>query len=206
MRVIGPDSEQLGILQIKDALQRAQEAGLDLVEVAPTSSPPVCRIIDYGKYRYELAKKQHGAKQKSAQLKEVKLRPFTDTHDLEFKMRHAKAFLAEGHKVKVTVMFRGREITHPQIGKNLLERVLGSLESIALLEKDPMLEGRHMTMILAPDKRKMAALAKANAAAVAGGAAPEQEEEDEAILAAVAAAPVVGENDEHEDEEDDAEG
>ena len=94
MRVIGPDSEQLGILQIKDALQRAQEAGLDLVEVAPTSSPPVCRIIDYGKYRYELAKKQHGAKQKSAQLKEVKLRPFTDTHDLEFKMRHAKAFLA----------------------------------------------------------------------------------------------------------------
>lgn len=150
MRVIGPDSEQLGILQIKDALQRAQEAGLDLVEVAPTSSPPVCRIIDYGKYRYELAKKQHGAKQKSAQLKEVKLRPFTDTHDLEFKMRHAKAFLAEGHKVKVTVMFRGREMAHQEAGRTILTRVVEQLAPSAHVEQQPRMEGRNMNILLAP--------------------------------------------------------
>lgn len=150
MRVIGPDSEQLGILQIKDALQRAQEAGLDLVEVAPTSTPPVCRIIDYGKYRYELAKKQHGAKQKSAQLKEVKLRPFTDTHDLDFKMRHAKAFLAEGHKVKVTVMFRGREMAHQDAGRTILTRVIEHLGTSAHVEQQPRMEGRNMNILLAP--------------------------------------------------------
>lgn len=150
MRVIGPDSEQLGILQIKDALQRAQEAGLDLVEVAPTSSPPVCRIIDYGKYRYELAKKQHGAKQKSAQLKEVKLRPFTDTHDLDFKMRHAKAFLAEGHKVKVTVMFRGREMAHQDAGRTILTKVVEQLGPSAHVEQQPRMEGRNMNILLAP--------------------------------------------------------
>ncbi len=150
MRVIGPDSEQLGILQIKDALQRAQEAGLDLVEVAPTSTPPVCRIIDYGKYRYELAKKQHGAKQKSAQLKEVKLRPFTDTHDLDFKMRHAKAFLAEGHKVKVTVMFRGREMAHQDAGRTILTRVIEQLGPSAHVEQQPRMEGRNMNILLAP--------------------------------------------------------
>jgi translation initiation factor IF-3 len=150
VRVIGPDSEQLGILPIKDALQRAQEAGLDLVEVAPTSSPPVCRIIDYGKYRYELAKKQHGAKQKSAQLKEVKLRPFTDTHDLEFKMRHAKAFLAEGHKVKVTVMFRGREMAHQDAGRTILTKVVEQLGTSAHVEQQPRMEGRNMNILLAP--------------------------------------------------------
>lgn len=150
MRVIGPDSEQLGILPIKDALQRAQEAGLDLVEVAPTSSPPVCRIIDYGKYRYELAKKQHGAKQKSAQLKEVKLRPFTDTHDLDFKMRHAKAFLAEGHKVKVTVMFRGREMAHQDAGRTILTKVVEQLGPSAHVEQQPRMEGRNMNILLAP--------------------------------------------------------
>jgi len=150
VRVIGPDSEQLGILPIKDALQRAQEAGLDLVEVAPTSSPPVCRIIDYGKYRYELAKKQHGAKQKSAQLKEVKLRPFTDTHDLDFKMRHAKAFLAEGHKVKVTVMFRGREMAHTSYGRAVLDRILKDIEAEAVVEQNIRMEGKNMTLLLGP--------------------------------------------------------
>jgi len=132
------------------ALQRAQEAGLDLVEVAPTSSPPVCRIIDYGKYRYELAKKQHGAKQKSAQLKEVKLRPFTDTHDLDFKMRHAKAFLAEGHKVKVTVMFRGREMAHQDAGRTILTKVVEQLGTSAHVEQQPRMEGRNMNILLAP--------------------------------------------------------
>lgn len=150
MRVIGPNSEQLGVLLVKDALQRAQEAGLDLVEVAPTSVPPVCRIIDYGKYRYEQAKKLGGAKQKSAQLKEVKLRPYTDTHDLDFKMRHAKAFLADGHKVKITVMFRGREMAHQDAGRTLLTKVVEQLGPSANIEQHPRMEGRNMNMLLAP--------------------------------------------------------
>lgn len=150
MRLIGPNAEQLGVLSIKDALQRAEEAGLDLVEVAPTSNPPVCRIIDYGKYRYEQAKKQHGAKQKSAQLKEVKLRPFTDTHDLEFKMRHAKDFLAGGHKVKITVMFRGREMAHQEAGRTLMGKVVEHLAPSANIEQTPRMEGRNMNMLLAP--------------------------------------------------------
>ncbi|MEW6683974.1 MAG: translation initiation factor IF-3 [Nitrospirota bacterium] len=150
VRVIGPNSEQLGILAIGDALKRAEEAGLDLVEVAPTASPPVCRIIDYGKYRYEQAKKQHGAKQKSAQLKEVKLRPFTDTHDLEFKTRHARDFLAEGHKVKITVMFRGREMAHQEAGRNVLAKVIEQLGSAAQVEQQPRMEGRNMSILLAP--------------------------------------------------------
>lgn len=163
--------------------------------------------MDFGRFKYEQSKKDREAKkhQANVQLREIRMKPKIDDHDIDFKTRTAMKLLKGGDKVKVTVMFRGREITHPQIGKNLLERVLGTLESIAILEKDPMLEGRHMTMILAPDKRKMAAIAKANAAAIAGGAAPEQEEEDEALLAAVAAAPVVGENEEHEEDEDEPE-
>lgn len=150
MRVIGPNSEQIGVLPIGDAIKRAEEAGLDLVEVAPTASPPVCRIIDYGKYRYEQAKKQHGAKQKSAQLKEVKLRPFTDTHDLEFKTRHARDFLAEGHKVKITVMFRGREMAHQDAGRTVLGKVIEQLGAAAQVEQQPRMEGRNMSILLAP--------------------------------------------------------
>ena len=150
MRVIGANSEQLGVLAIGDALKRAEEAGLDLVEVAPTASPPVCRIIDYGKYRYEQAKKQHGAKQKSAQLKEVKLRPFTDTHDLDFKTRHARDFLAEGHKVKMTVMFRGREMAHQDAGRTVLAKVIEQLGAAAQVEQQPRMEGRNMSILLAP--------------------------------------------------------
>jgi translation initiation factor IF-3 len=150
VRVIGSNSEQLGVLPIGDALKRAEEAGLDLVEVAPTASPPVCRIIDYGKYRYEQAKKQHGAKQKSAQLKEVKLRPFTDTHDLEFKTRHARDFLSEGHKVKITVMFRGREMAHQEAGRTVLAKVIEQLGPAAQVEQQPRMEGRNMSILLAP--------------------------------------------------------
>jgi translation initiation factor IF-3 len=205
VRLIDGEGRQVGVVRTAEAIGMAREQGVDLVEVASQASPPVARLMDFGRYKYEQAKKDKEAKkhQVNMQLREVRMKPKIDDHDVDFKTRTAAKLLKQGDKVKVTVMFRGREITHPQIGKNLLERVLGSLENIALLEKDPMLEGRHMTMILAPDKRKMAALAKANAAAVAGGAAPEQEEEDEAILAAVAAAPVVGENDEHEEDEDD---
>jgi translation initiation factor IF-3 len=132
------------------------------------------------------------------------MKPKIDDHDIDFKTRTAKKLLKQGDKVKVTVMFRGREITHPQIGKGLLDRVLKSLDEIAVIEKDAMLEGRHMTMILAPDKKKIAALARAQAAAAAASGKPvEEEEEDEAVAKAAAEARVVGEDDEDEEEMDD---
>lgn len=180
----------------------ARERDVDLVEVAAQANPPVARLMDFGRYKYEQSKKDREAKkhQVNMQLREVRMKPKIDDHDIDFKTRTAAKLLKQGDKVKVTVMFRGREITHPQIGKSLLDRVLGSLEDIAILEKDAQLEGRHMTIILAPDKKKIAARAKAAAAAAAAGAAPPvEEEEDEAVAAAAAAARVVGEDDEDED-------
>jgi len=183
----------------------ARERDVDLVEVAAQASPPVARLMDFGRYRYEQSKKDREAKkhQVNMQLREVRMKPKIDDHDVDFKTRTAAKLLKQGDKVKVTVMFRGREITHPQIGKNLLDRVYGSLEDIAILEKEALLEGRHMTIILAPDKKKIAARAKAAAAAAVAGAAPPVEEEDEAVAAAAAAARVVGDDD--EDEEDESE-
>ncbi len=180
----------------------ARQRDVDLVEVAAQASPPVARLMDFGRYKYEQSKKDREAKkhQVNMQLREVRMKPKIDDHDVDFKTRTAAKLLKQGDKVKVTVMFRGREITHPQIGKNLLDRVFASLEEIAIKEKDAMLEGRHMTIILAPDKKKIAAKARAAAAA---GAAPEEEEDDEAIVAAAAAAPVVGEDDDEDEGEDD---
>ena len=157
----------------------------------PGAQPPVARLMDFGRYKYEQSKKEREAKkhQVNVQLREVRMKPKIDDHDVDFKTRTAAKLLKQGDKVKVTVMFRGREITHPQIGKNLLERVLTSLEEVALIEKDAMLEGRHMTIILAPDKKKIAARARAVAAAAAAGNAPAEEEEDEAVLAAAARRP-----------------
>ncbi len=182
----------------------ARQRDVDLVEVAAQASPPVARLMDFGRYKYEQSKKEREAKkhQVNVQLREVRMKPKIDDHDIDFKTRTAAKLLKQGDKVKVTVMFRGREITHPQIGKNLLDRVMGSLEEIATLEKPAMLEGRHMTIILAPDKKKIAALARAAAAASANGALV-AEEEDEAVLAAAAAAPVVGEDDVNDDPGDD---
>lgn len=164
--------------------------------------------MDFGRFKYEQSKKDREAKkhQVNVQLREVRMKPKIDDHDVDFKTRTAAKLLKQGDKVKVTVMFRGREITHPQIGKNLLDRVCGSLEDIALVEKDAMLEGRHMTIILAPDKKKIAAKARALAAAAAAGIAPAVEEEEDAeVLAAAAAAPVVGEDDDITDDDEDAE-
>ncbi len=182
----------------------ARQRDVDLVEVAAQASPPVARLMDFGRYKYEQSKKEREAKkhQVNVQLREVRMKPKIDDHDIDFKTRTAAKLLKQGDKVKVTVMFRGREITHPQIGKNLLDRVMGSLDEIATLEKPAMLEGRHMTIILAPDKKKIAALARAAAAASANGALV-AEEEDEAVLAAAAAAPVVGEDDVNDDPGDD---
>jgi len=184
----------------------ARQGNVDLVEVAPGAQPPVARLMDFGRYKYEQSKKEREAKkhQVNVQLREVRMKPKIDDHDIDFKTRTAAKLLKQGDKVKVTVMFRGREITHPQIGKNLLERVCTSLEDVALVEKDAMLEGRHMTIILAPDKKKIAAKARAlAAAAAASGSAPVEEEEDEAVVAAALAAPVVGE-DEVSDDDDEA--
>jgi translation initiation factor IF-3 len=143
-----------------DALQKAQERGLDLVEVAPGANPPVCRIMDYGKYKYEQKKKQAASKAKAhaATLKEVKLRPRTDDHDLDFKVRSARRFLIEGDKVKVTLMFRGREIVHTSLGFEQLDRVKIMLADIANVESTPRLEGRFMSMILVPNRDAIARL------------------------------------------------
>lgn len=160
MRVVDEDGTQLGVMSPWDALQKAQERGLDLVEVAPGATPPVCRIMDYGKYKYEQKKKQAASKAKAhaATLKEVKLRPRTDDHDLEFKVRSARRFLIEGDKVKVTLMFRGREIVHTSLGFEQLEKVKNMLADIANVESTPRLEGRFMSMILVPNRDAIAKL------------------------------------------------
>ena len=150
-----------------EARSRADEEGLDLVEVAPNSQPPVCRIMDYGKYKYEEKKKRAAGKVKahSASLKEVKLRPGTDQHDLEFKLKNARRFLLDGDKVKVTVMFRGREMVHRKLGYRQLERVSEMLGEMAARESDPRMEGRFLSMILVPNKDAIAKLQKAEAKA-----------------------------------------
>jgi translation initiation factor IF-3 len=152
VRVISPDGEQLGIMTPFEAIERSREFGLDLVEVAPGVDPPVCKIMDYGKYRYEESKKEHKSKKKQAVvvLKEVKLRPKTEEHDLNHKAKQAKLFLTEKCKVKVTVMFRGREITHPEQARMLIDKLLALLGDEILVEQPAKFEGRNMTMILAP--------------------------------------------------------
>jgi translation initiation factor IF-3 len=152
VRVIAPDGSQLGILDVDVALARAQEEGLDLVEVAPMARPPVVRIMDYGKFKFEQAKQARLAKKKQhvILLKEVKYRPGIDDHDFDTKTRHARRFLEEGNKVKVTMMFRGRQVAHPELGKDVLDRVAADLADVGKIETDAKLEGKNMTMILAP--------------------------------------------------------
>ena len=152
VRVIAPDGSQLGILDVDVALARAQEEGLDLVEVAPMARPPVVRIMDYGKFKFEQAKQARLAKKKQhvILLKEVKYRPGIDDHDFDTKTRHARRFLEEGNKVKVTMMFRGRQVAHPELGKEVLDRVANELADLGKIETDAKLEGKNMTMILAP--------------------------------------------------------
>jgi len=152
VRVISAEGVQLGIMPVDEALAAAESQGLDLVEVAPNARPPVVRIMDYGKYKYEQARKAREArkKQHQIQIKEVKFRPGIDEHDFEFKIRHARRFLEEGNKVKATMMFRGRQMAHPEIGRDVLIRVARALEDVGRVESEPLLEGRNMTMILAP--------------------------------------------------------
>jgi translation initiation factor IF-3 len=156
VRLVGEKGEQLGIMTLADAREVARKHNLDLVEVAPTSVPPVCRLLDYGKYKYEQAKKEQQSKksQKVSLLREVRLRPKIGNHDFEAKARTAKKLLADGDKVKVTLMFRGREATHPELGWKVLQRMVESLSDIASLERQPVMEGRRINIILAPASSK----------------------------------------------------
>ena len=151
IRVIGENGDQLGIMSPKEAMKLAQEAYLDLVKIAPKAQPPVCKIIDYGKYRYELARKEKEAKkkQKTVEVKEVRLSPNIETNDLNTKVNNAKKFISKGNKVKVTLRFRGREMAHVQQSKHILDDFADMLKDIAVVEKAPKVEGRSMTMFLA---------------------------------------------------------
>ncbi|GCL72294.1 MULTISPECIES: translation initiation factor IF-3 [Paenibacillus] len=156
VRLIGADGEQLGIKPIREALQIAMDQNLDLVNVAPTAKPPVCRIMDYGKYRYEMQKKEKEARknQKIVELKEIRLSATIDEHDFQTKLRNVSKFLNDGDKVKLSVRFRGREIAHAEIGQRVLERMAAEVEDLCVVERRPKLEGRSMIMILSPKQQQ----------------------------------------------------
>ncbi len=156
LRLIGPEGEAIGVVSLSEALKLAEQHDVDLVEIAPTASPPVCRLMDYGKFKYEEQKKSHEArlKQKQIQIKEVKFRPATDDGDYQIKLRNLRRFLEEGDKGKVTLRFRGREITHQDIGMRVLERVKADVEDVGQVEQMPKLEGRQMIMVISPKKKK----------------------------------------------------
>ena len=152
MRLVGVDGEQIGVVSRSEAIQAAMDAGLDLVEVAAAADPPVCKILDFGRFKYEAQKKKNEArkKQKVIEVKEIKMRPGIDSHDYDIKMRNVRRFLEEGDKVKLTLRFRGREMVHQDLGVNLLERVREELGELAKVESFPRLEGRQMVMVMAP--------------------------------------------------------
>ena len=156
VRLVGPNGEQVGIVAINDALRLAQEADLDLVEVAPTARPPVAKLMDYGKFKYESALKARESRKHQAQtvIKEIKLRPKIDPHDYGTKKGHVERFLRQGDKVKVTIMFRGREQSRPELGYKLLQRMAGDVEELGFVESQPKQDGRNMIMVIGPHKRK----------------------------------------------------
>jgi translation initiation factor IF-3 len=175
VRVIA-EEEQLGVMPTHEALRLAEEKGLDLVEISPRAFPPVCRIMDYGKYKYEEAKKKQQARKRAStvETKEIKFRPKTEEHDLAFKVKHVRRFLEGGNKVRLAVVFRGREITHPQTGANMLNKVVEMCNDIAAVETTPNMEGRRMIMVIAPKPgvvRKAQEAKKAQAAAQAAAEA-----------------------------------
>ncbi len=197
VRLIGADGEQLGVVEINEALKRAQDADLDLVEVAPNSKPPVTRLLDYSKYKYEQEQKQKQARkhQQQVNIREIKLRPKIAQHDYETKKGHVERFLRHQDKVKITIMFRGREQAHPERGRALLQRLYEDLDGLAVIESQPLQEGRNMSMLLAPGKEA----AKAESEAEATPA------ETETTPAAAEAAPAEGEKSVSEAEESPAE-
>jgi translation initiation factor IF-3 len=165
VRLVGPNGEQVGIVRIEDALRLAQEADLDLVEVAPTARPPVCKLMDYGKFKYENAQKARETRrnQTNTVIKEMKLRPKIDAHDYETKKGHVVRFLRQGDKVKITIMFRGREQHRPELGFRLLQRLASDVEELGYVESAPKQDGRNMIMVIGPHKKKSEARAEARA-------------------------------------------
>jgi translation initiation factor IF-3 len=155
VRLVGVEGEQIGIVNIRAALQMAEEAEVDLVEIAPLAKPPVCKIMDFGKFKYQEAKRAHEAKlkQKQVQVKEVKFRPGTDENDYQIKLRNLVKFLQEGDKAKITLRYRGREMAHQEFGMRMLERIKADLVDVALVEQFPKMEGRQLIMVLAPSKK-----------------------------------------------------
>jgi len=175
VRLVDPDGGQLGIKPIQEALRIAEELGMDLVEVAPNADPPVCRILNYGNWKYEAAKRDRESRRRAASssIKEMKYRPKIGGGDFDTKTRKVGEFLDQGHKVKVTIMFRGREVAHPDLGMRILNRIAEELAPAAKVEASPKLDGRNMVMVLAPDKRAKLAAAKAAAEAAAEAKAHE---------------------------------
>lgn len=155
MRLVGDGGEQLGVKPLPEALQIAREQGLDLVEVAPNASPPVCRLLDYGRYKYEQEQRRKESRRKASNVvvKEMKFRPKIDGHDFDTKMKHVLRFLTEGAKVKVTIMFRGREMAHTELGLRILEKIADEVSELAIVESSPRQDGRNMVMVLNPTKR-----------------------------------------------------
>ena len=169
VRVIGADGAQVGVIPTPEALRLAEEAGLELVEVNPRAVPPVCKIMDFGKFKYETSKKEKASRkhQSTIVLKEIKLRPKTDAHDFDFKVKHIRTFLAEGNKCKLVIVFRGREIVHPETGQAMLDKVVKAVNDIAMVEQRPMMEGRRMVMIIGP---RVGVIRPGGTTAVSGGA------------------------------------
>ena len=175
VRVIGADGAQVGVIPTQEALKLAEEAGLELVEVNPRAVPPVCKIMDFGKFKYETSKKEKASRkhQSTIVLKEIKLRPKTDEHDFDFKVKHIRRFLAEGNKCKLVIVFRGREIVHPETGQSMLDQVVKSVGDVAMVEQRPMMEGRRMVMVIGPRAGVIrTAPASATAGSVTAGSAP----------------------------------
>jgi translation initiation factor IF-3 len=193
VRVIDDEGQQLGVLQTADALALAQERGLDLVEVAPTAVPPVCKILDYGQYKYEIQKRERETKkkQKSQTFKEIRFRVKIDTHDLATKTRRASEFLDDGDRVKVTVQFRGRELNHPQLGRNLLERAAEMIGDHGVIERPPLMEGRSLFIVMAPPAAK--ADRRVDEAGVSDGTEPAEGETIGEALQAKGQVPEVAE-------------
>ncbi|MFY0579932.1 translation initiation factor IF-3 [Cystobacter fuscus] len=196
VRVVGPDGAQLGVMPLEAALDRARSEGLDLVEISPMAVPPVCKIMDYGKFKYEEKKRASEAKKKQVvvHLKEIKLRPKTEEHDYEFKVRNVRRFLEDGDKAKVVIQFRGREITHKEQGTTILQDVIQDLKEVAVVEQAPRMEGRLMFMILAPNP-KVAQRARELARQQAAASPSPKKPASEAKPAAASSAPTAGEQD-----------
>ena len=179
VRLVDPEGRQLGIKPLPEALHIARELDLDLVEVAPMANPPVCKILDYGKWKYEAAQRDKESRRKAStvQIKEMKYRPKIGGGDFDTKTRKVAHFLDQGHKVKITIMFRGREMAHPDLGKRILDRIAEQLTPGAKVEAAPKLDGRNMVMVLAPDKRARGSAAGKSEEAPAEGAAPQEQEQ-----------------------------